>query len=308
MQTYPPQVDNEQILNNYAQEYLNTVKENRSQYGNFVDNNLTYDPYKEQKSVYNVVYETDGYNPWGKPGGGAPKIDQSGNLKTKIVGTLRWNLNGETEEDRQKRMAAVQKNQNNALLYKKNFASPQNSPRLGQNEVRTSTTYNYNYRDPYLNANQQSVKNTNLPPLQNSYQNSAPSQHTQNQPQQQYDMTRIEQEAYQRNFQKKFINTKQGDNDYNKISNKLFIDNKPSPRHPNNPYWFGRAGPGFGGSSADEKKNNRNGPSSSYAPISAPVDNSVQYYDVRRRNLLDALENRIQNPNFQSSSNNKFVN
>jgi hypothetical protein len=52
-------------LNPYALEYLNTVKENRSVYGNFVDNALAYDPYKEQKSVYNVVYETDAYNPWG---------------------------------------------------------------------------------------------------------------------------------------------------------------------------------------------------------------------------------------------------
>jgi len=56
---------NEKGLNPYALEYLNTVKENRSVYGNFVDNALAYDPYKEQKSVYNVVYETDAYNPWG---------------------------------------------------------------------------------------------------------------------------------------------------------------------------------------------------------------------------------------------------
>lgn len=92
MQNYPAQIDNEKVLSSYAQEYLNIVKENRSQYGNFVDNNLTYDPYKEQKSVYDVVYETEAYNPWGKPGGGAPKMDSTGNLKTKIVGTLKWNL------------------------------------------------------------------------------------------------------------------------------------------------------------------------------------------------------------------------
>ena len=58
-------VPNSNFLNNYANDYLNTVKENRSMYGNFVDNSLAYDPYKEQKSVYNVVYETDAYNPWG---------------------------------------------------------------------------------------------------------------------------------------------------------------------------------------------------------------------------------------------------
>lgn len=81
-----------QSFSNYASEYMNAVKENRSLYGNYVDNSLAFDPYKEQKSVYNVVYETDGYNPWGKPGGGAPKLDQTGQLRTKIVGTLRWNL------------------------------------------------------------------------------------------------------------------------------------------------------------------------------------------------------------------------
>ncbi len=81
-----------QPFSSYAAEYMNAVKENRSLYGNYVDNSLAFDPYKEQKSVYNVVYETDGYNPWGKPGGGAPKLDQTGQLKTKIVGTLRWNL------------------------------------------------------------------------------------------------------------------------------------------------------------------------------------------------------------------------
>jgi hypothetical protein len=76
----------------HVTDYMNAVKENRSVYGNYVDNALAFDPYKEQKSAFNVVYETDGYNPWGKPGGGAPKLDNSGQLKTKIVGTLRWNL------------------------------------------------------------------------------------------------------------------------------------------------------------------------------------------------------------------------
>jgi hypothetical protein len=52
-------------VNSYATDYLNTVKENRSLYGNYVDNALAFDPHKEKKSVYNVVYETDEYNPWG---------------------------------------------------------------------------------------------------------------------------------------------------------------------------------------------------------------------------------------------------
>ena len=88
----PQPSQNSNFLNNYATDYLNTVKENRSVYGNHIDNSLAYDPAKEQKSVYNVVYETDAYNPWGKPGGGAPKLDNSGQLKTKIAGTLWWNL------------------------------------------------------------------------------------------------------------------------------------------------------------------------------------------------------------------------
>ena len=31
----------------------------------------------------------------GKPGGGAPKIDNNGQLKTKISGTLKWNLSND---------------------------------------------------------------------------------------------------------------------------------------------------------------------------------------------------------------------
>ena len=56
---------NSNFLNNYASDYFKTVKENRSEYGNHIDNSLSYDPAKEHKSVYNVVYETDAYNPWG---------------------------------------------------------------------------------------------------------------------------------------------------------------------------------------------------------------------------------------------------
>ena len=90
---YQSQMSTQQVLNNYTKEYLNTVRENRSKYGSFVDNALTYDPYKEQKSVYNIVTETDAYNPWGKPGGGAPKLNgNTGMLTTKIAGSLKWNL------------------------------------------------------------------------------------------------------------------------------------------------------------------------------------------------------------------------
>lgn len=196
-----------------------------------------------------------------------------------------------------KRLAGSQKNNNNALLYKKNFQSPQSSPRLAHNENRQSTTYNYNYRDPYINSSLPGFKKV-LPPLSNS-QNLTPRQaEQQNFPPQSFEMTKIEQEAQHRNIQKTVrpnLFQKQGDNDFNRISNKLFIDNKPSMEHPNNPYWFGRAGPGTRYVGAN----------------SAPLEN-FQYYDARKRNLLDALENRIPN-NYQSSSNNfgsnsQFVN
>lgn len=65
MQQPQSPTNNNGMTNPYAQEYFNTVKENRSLYGNYVDNSLAYDRYKENKSVYNVVFDTDGYNPWG---------------------------------------------------------------------------------------------------------------------------------------------------------------------------------------------------------------------------------------------------
>ena len=67
-QNQPNQANNGSMNSNtsgFAADYINSVKENRSMYGNYVDNSLTFDPYKEHKSVYNVVYDTDGYNPWG---------------------------------------------------------------------------------------------------------------------------------------------------------------------------------------------------------------------------------------------------
>ena len=45
---------------------LAKVAENRSLYGNYVDNSLTYDQHKEKKSVYDVVFSSDIYDPWGK--------------------------------------------------------------------------------------------------------------------------------------------------------------------------------------------------------------------------------------------------
>lgn len=61
----PPSSAQPTTNNPYAAEYLNTVKENRSVYGNYLDNAYTYDPHKDKKSHFNTVYETDAYNPWG---------------------------------------------------------------------------------------------------------------------------------------------------------------------------------------------------------------------------------------------------
>lgn len=156
--------NNNKVINSYAADYLNTVRENRSKYGNYVDNALAFDPHKEKKSVYNVVYETDEYNPWGKPGGGAPKLDQStGQLATKIRGTLKWNLTGETEDDRIQKIlssSSRQRTNQNLLMYKKG-ASPPISPRAPADVHRQSTTYNYNYRDPYTAPNSSSYENLN---------------------------------------------------------------------------------------------------------------------------------------------------
>lgn len=42
------------------------LAENRSIFGSYVDNALAYDPNKEKRSVYDIVYAQDVYDPWGK--------------------------------------------------------------------------------------------------------------------------------------------------------------------------------------------------------------------------------------------------
>lgn len=65
IQAGPPSSALPTSANPFAAEYLNGVKENRSVYGNYLDNSYTYDPHKDKKSHFNTVYETDAYNPWG---------------------------------------------------------------------------------------------------------------------------------------------------------------------------------------------------------------------------------------------------
>ena len=42
------------------------LAENRSIYGSYLDNSLAYDPNKDKKSVYDVIYTQEIYDPWGK--------------------------------------------------------------------------------------------------------------------------------------------------------------------------------------------------------------------------------------------------
>ena len=81
-----------EISNLLAKEYINTVKENRSLYGSYVDNAVAFAPGKETKAMYNLVFDHDSYFPWGKQGGGAPRLDENGKVVTKIRGNLQWNL------------------------------------------------------------------------------------------------------------------------------------------------------------------------------------------------------------------------
>ncbi len=56
-------VGNPSGFSGYGSSY--NAAENRSKYGSYLDNSLTYDPHKDKKSAFNVVYETNIYNPWG---------------------------------------------------------------------------------------------------------------------------------------------------------------------------------------------------------------------------------------------------
>jgi len=71
---------------------------------------------------------------------------------------------------------------------------------------------------------------------------------------------------------------KEKPSDLSSMSNKIFAGNQPTPDSPNNPYWFGRAGPQVKYVDA----------------FGNPETRQASYvYDVRRRKLLDTLENRL---------------
>lgn len=159
-----------------------------------------------------------------------------------------------------------QKSNQNLLLYKKD-SSPPISPRQPMNSEahRQSTTYNYNYRDPYLNSSSSFENLTGLnqkitttdplrPPadyLSQNYMNKS-NQNLHSIPQlptinatlpNNFQLTSIEREAADRHNSKSltksnsFSNRPKAGVELNRISNKLYNDNQPTYDYPNNPYW-----------------------------------------------------------------------
>lgn len=178
-----------------------------------------------------------------------------------------------------KRLAATQKNPSpnkNILLYRKNpfSGSPNASPRPmnnNQTETRGATTYNYNYRDPFTQGNgggagkfggsandlnqmssndmrmsypppgqQQQQQPQQIYPQYQQPQSQSPTLPAINQPQ--FEMTQIEREAHQRKMKNNQMYRTKNEQELNRVSNKLYNDNQPTPDYPNNPYWFGRTG------------------------------------------------------------------
>jgi hypothetical protein len=76
----------------------------------------------------------------------------------------------------------------------------------------------------------------------------------------------------------------------NRVSNKLYNDNQPTRDYPNDPFWFGRTG-------APRR----------FLDPSQSQQAAVQFQDVRRRKLLDALENRTPNTNNQLINSNNHL-
>lgn len=301
-------------LNSYGTDYVNTVKENRSKYGNYLDNALSYDPHKEHKSAFNVVYESNVYNPWGKPGGGAPKLNNNtGQLQTKIAGTLQWNLNGETEADRIARSMNNRSSTNqNLQMFKKNAIPAHMSPRSFTDAVRTNTTYNYNFREPIgppgsefnQSVNQQAPQPTQSQGMPSFPQSSPGRMMNQNTS---FDLTtKLDQEAQQRSLNRSGT---MGDNlrpkgfsELNRLANRLNTDNQPTNEYPNMSMWFGRTG--------QHKTSIEN-----FKPV-AGMENYSN--DPRRRKLMDQLEHRsprdvpkvygLDNSNLPAAANLAFVN
>jgi hypothetical protein len=155
--------------------------------------------------------------------------------------------------------------------------SPRNNPQLL--DSRQKTTYNYNFRDPYpidhsfyqqqepQNPQQQQLTSLNLSNSSNQFHlpqinsqatvlnlhpvNSAPPPPPPQprpeplQPQQtqlKYEMTtQLEKQAQARQMERPKL--RKSDSELNRVSNRLYVGNDPSPDAPNDPFWFGRAGP-----------------------------------------------------------------
>lgn len=213
-------------------------------------------------------------------------------------------------EDRRNRLLRAQKSNTNLLLYKKNPPSPLQSPRHYTTTMpapqSTTTTYNYNNRDLYvnpldLNPNPAAVPTYHqVQPLNPMANASFGSQQMQQSIFPVADMTPLEREAQHRLASNSTLansswlssvskSSKEKPSDLSRLSNKVFAGNQPTLESPNNPYWFGRAGPPV---KYVDAYGNAEPRQASYA------------YDVRRRRLEDSLENRIPHPSMIRAANN----
>ena len=225
-------------------------------------------------------------------------------------------LDGETADDRKTRLLRTQRNNTNLLLYKKpngNAPQPSVAEPYGKHSLppihRQASTYSYNLSDhfavpsiPFENTTSSSSVVYQAPPapllsqpMETTLSNASFST------QQSIPILPIEREAHIRSYERSFIDRppvqapaavnsmatnswvstssnhtiKEKPNELTKLA-KLYVGNQPSNDSPNNPYWFGRAGSQV--KYVDEFGN---------LPKQA-----ANTYDVRRRKLLDTLENR----------------
>lgn len=217
------------------------IAENRSLYGNYVDNAITYDPYKDKKPVYDIIYTQDQWDPWGKPGGGAPLFDRNtGKLKTKLEGTMQWNLDGQTPSARLKRMHGTYREQPSLVNYRK---TPNSTIKLPLPHEATTHRQVFGGIDNANIAVPPSRSPNQLPPLQQQnqsidyYNNNVNENFKHNQ-------TNIEREAELRNLNKykksNYNSTNFSSENYDDTNNNQYAQTSRVPNYSN--MWFGRTG------------------------------------------------------------------
>lgn len=95
---------------------------------------ILYDPNKEGQNVFNIIPQQDLYDPWGRPGGGAPLVHQptgqkftrySGSLQDKLnsigpLGFHRRNYNGRIDEQKRDLEAEQRRRQQEDMEHRSN--------------------------------------------------------------------------------------------------------------------------------------------------------------------------------------------